>query len=88
MPEHVIDIGNSVVCDWCNEDYTNSNAKGGILFSSYAICPKCEKEAIEGAKKHNEENMILARCKEGQTFAEFVMEIRGGDNTIAISSFD
>lgn len=37
----VADCGDMVLCDYCDEDYTNSEEEGGFLFGSYAICPKC-----------------------------------------------
>jgi hypothetical protein len=35
------DIGNTVVCDLCDENYTNSDAVGGFVFESKGVCPKC-----------------------------------------------
>ena len=35
----IIDIGDMVLCDLCNADYTDSEA--GILMGTYSICPTC-----------------------------------------------
>jgi hypothetical protein len=33
----IIDIGEMVLCDLCNADYTDSEAEGGILMGTYSI---------------------------------------------------
>jgi hypothetical protein len=38
-----VDIGNTVVCDFCGKDYTHSREKGGLIMGSYAVCPRCER---------------------------------------------
>ena len=37
----IIDIGETVLCDLCNADYTDSEDEGGILMGTYSICPTC-----------------------------------------------
>jgi hypothetical protein len=37
----IIDIGEMVLCDLCNADYTDSEAEGGVLMGTYSICPTC-----------------------------------------------
>jgi formylmethanofuran dehydrogenase subunit E len=83
----VIDIGNQVVCDSCGEDYTNSEEKGGILFCSKGICPKCTERWVEGAKRYGEERYIYNRAKEGESFKDFILRVRDGDNKITITTF-
>lgn len=75
-----IDIGRTVVCDFCNDDYTDSQAHGGLIFGSYALCPKCQ-DKVTG-----EERRVRARCPEWMSFADFVRAYRGGNNTITIHS--
>jgi len=84
----VSDIGDTVICDWCDIEYTNSDAKGGILFGEKSICPKCMPKALENIKKFKEEEFIKAVCPDDMTFKDFVMTIRGGDNTIKIITLD
>lgn len=81
------DIGDTVICDICNDDYTNSEAEGGFLFGSYGYCPDCAKEKIGTIKKYNEEEYIKERADEGETFKDFIMRIRGGDNRIITGTF-
>lgn len=81
-PIETIDIGNTVICDWCGVDYTNSDAKGGVLFGSRGCCPVCEPEVVASAKRYNETNYIKGYCPEGMTFREWILQLRGGDNTI------
>jgi len=82
-----VDIGNIVVCDICNEDYTNSLDSGGFIFTSSAYCPKCAKAGLLTIQSYGEERYIKAMCKEGQSFADFVREYRGGNNIIHIRNW-
>ena len=78
------DIGDTVVCDACSEDYTNSDATGGILFGSRAICPKCAPQWEESAKRHGEERFIRDRAGPEEAFKAFCLRHRGGNNKIRI----
>lgn len=73
----IIDInpGNEVVCDLCNEYYTNSDRKGGVLFNRTACCPDCASEMIKGAMKHHEER-FLTYPNPDETFYQFILRIR------------
>ena len=83
----VIDIGDSVVCDSCNADYTNSDEKGGFMFSSSSFCPRCAPEMMKSITLYNEERYITDYAKDGETFKDFCLRMRGGNNTITITSF-
>lgn len=85
---HVINIGQAVVCDQCNDDFTNSDESGGFLFGSHAYCPKCARESIDAIRGYGEEKYITARCPEGMSFKEFCLGLRQGDNTIQITSIE
>lgn len=76
------EIGNSVFCDMCNDDYTNSNESGGFLFGSYAYCPKCAKRSIWNIRRQGEAKFIKAYCPAGMSYAAWCLQLRGGDNTI------
>jgi hypothetical protein len=76
-----IDIGDTVLCDLCNEDYTNSDAQGGVLVGSYAICPRCAPEFDDT----DDEPVIT--CPAGMRFRDWVLRLRGGRNTIEITTF-
>ncbi len=78
------DVGNRVVCDVCDEDYTNSPECGGFLFQSYAYCPKCAPKQLKLIKRYNEEHFIKAHCPPNMAFAKWVLSLRGGDNTIRV----
>ena len=83
------DIGNNVRCDDCNKDYTNdADAKGGILFGSKAYCPLCSPDLLRGVSQYGEERYIRGRAHEGETFRDFVIRIRGGNNKVRISGGD
>lgn len=84
MARHEIDIGDIVVCDFCNDDYTNSDSPGGALIGSYSICPKC----AEKAQKSEDFEGFDAVCPSGMTFKQWVLEMRGGDNRIIIEAME
>ncbi len=71
-----IEPGNIVLCDLCNEDWTNSEVSGGFLFQSKAVCPDCSKEFLGSIKQHNEEQFIRGRCPEDSSFANWIRSMR------------
>lgn len=71
-----IDPGETVLCDLCNEDYTNSDEKGGFLFLSKAVCPKCAPNFLTSVKKYGEERFIRAQVNSDESFKDFVYRIR------------
>lgn len=79
-----VDVGNIVVCDICDEDYTDSKESGGFLLGSYGYCPKCSVEGLKSIKRFGEEKFIRAFCPTGMPFAEFILLMRRGKNTIQI----
>lgn len=82
-PGKSVDIGRTVVCDACSEDYTDSLAPGGLIAGSYAYCPKC----VDSGKFRFAERQIKARCPTLKAFADFVRDYRGPDgNKITIHS--
>lgn len=82
------DMGHTVICDACNEDYTGKPDVGGFLFGSYAYCPKCAKRALPTIKFYKEERFIKAYCPEDKSFAVWVVELRAGDNRFLIYGED
>ena len=80
----IIDIGETVLCDLCNADYTDSEAEGGILMGTYAICPTCAAEIIRDAERTGE---TIVRCPAQTRFKDWVLQFRGGRNTIEITVF-
>jgi hypothetical protein len=83
-----IDLGSSVVCDGCGEDYTNSDECGGLLVVSNAYCPKCAPRVEQSVKKYEEEHTIKGRCPADKPYRRWVLEdLRKGNNKITIESF-
>jgi len=72
-----IDIGDMVVCDYCNADYSESDEQGGVLLGSSAICPTC-------VTKFNLSE-VDATCPPGVSFKAWVLWLRHGDNTIRLT---
>ena len=70
----VINIGRHVCCDFCNEDFTHSDASGGLIFESKAVCPTCAPRIERDAAGFGETHCIRARCPEGVSFKDFVLE--------------
>jgi hypothetical protein len=88
ITQQTFDIGDTVLCDLCGEDYTLSDAKGGILFSSKGICPTCAPRIETDAIAFGETRFIIARAEPDETFASFIRRIRNGNNTITITTFE
>ena len=89
MEKTVIDFGDTVLCDICNEDYTNSNESGGCLFDNNAVCPKCINGGfIDSVKQYNEEDHIKSYCSNGMPFKDYVLKIRNGNNNLVIQGFN
>ena len=87
MDVSVMDIGEQVVCDSCNKDFSASDESGGFIFGSYGYGPCCAERMMESIIKYNEQDHIKARCPESISFKEFILKYRGGDNTIKIYSW-
>lgn len=75
------DIGDTVICDICNDDYTDSKESGGFVFGSYAYCPKCANESLARIKSFNEEKYIKYFCGDNESFADFIRRIRITSNS-------
>ena len=82
------DIGNLVLCDLCDKDYTLNDAVGGFLFQSKGVCPDCAPRFMAGVKRYGEEKFIRAKAQEGEPFREFVLRMRDGHNKVKISGED
>jgi len=65
-----------VLCDFCGEDYSNSDKEGGILFGSKATCPNCVIKMMPKIIEYNEEHYIRAECPEGVSFKDWVLSLR------------
>lgn len=78
-PGKAIPIGDIVVCDFCGDDHTSSTVTGGLIFGSYAICPKCVH------KVEVEHRNVRARCPENISFGDFVRRYRGPNSAITVA---
>jgi len=69
MPYEVIEVdcGDEVICDLCNESFTESEEIGGCAIGTWAICPKCAGKLKEEPDQ---------RCGENETFRDFVYRLR------------
>lgn len=79
-----IKLNGIVVCDICNEDYTNRPDSGGFVFGSYGYCPKCAKRSLPRIKSYDEEKYIKAFCPDNMSFADFIRDYRGPNDVIQI----
>jgi hypothetical protein len=82
-----IDIGNMVICDLCNADFTESKEVGGLVLDGSAVCPICQPDMEAAVKKHREEDHVDARCPDGVEFREFILKYRNGADYIAIETW-
>jgi len=83
-----IDIGDTVVCDICNGDFTHSDRTGGFLLGSYAYCPDCAIKALPDLEKSGEDKYIISFCLPSISFKDFVLRARDGNNKISFGSWD
>jgi hypothetical protein len=79
-----IPLGRLVVCDICDEDWTDRPEPGGFLFGTYAYCPNCAVDGLRAIKRFNEEHLIVALCG-GESFADFVRSRRGPEAFIRVT---
>ena len=87
MPIDVFDLGDTVKCDFCGDDYTHSDLKGGFLFQSKAVCPVWAPESLKSIRKYHEEQFIKPYCPEDMTFRAWVLNVlRAGDNRVIIKT--
>ena len=71
-----LDPGPHVNCDLCNEDYMHSDEKGGFMFDSNAVCPKCAPTMEKDAFRFGEADHIRERARRDETFRDFVYRMR------------
>jgi hypothetical protein len=84
-PGEAIPVGRNVVCDICDQDWTDRPESGGFLFISKAYCPDCAVEGLRTIKKYREERYIRALCGD-ESFADFVRRMRGPDAFIRVTT--
>lgn len=80
-------MGGVVICDLCNGDFTLSEEKGGFIFGSKGVCPRCAPRFEKDVKKYNEEEYITARANDGESFRDFIKRYRGDDAAVVIRTF-
>lgn len=82
-----IDLGRTVLCDFCDADLSADPRSGGFLFGSYAIGPCCAAKHLARIKGYGEEGHIKAHCPPGMSFADWVRQLRDemGSHSIRIT---
>ena len=78
-PGTKIPLGDSVLCDFCNKDWTGNLATGGFVVHGYATCPDCAEGTYKNLEKFDELAYIETTCEPGETFAQMVLRYRGPD---------
>jgi hypothetical protein len=84
-PGEKIPVGRDVVCDLCDEDWTDRPESGGFLFESKGVCPDCVPRFMASVIKHSEQRFIRGECPKGQSCADWIREIRGPDAFIRVT---
>ena len=77
-------IGRIVVCDICDEDWTDRPESGGFVFESKGVCPDCAPRFMKSVEGYGETQYIRARCQAGQSFADFIRSYRGPGSAITV----
>ena len=80
----ILDVGHTVICDVCDEDWTGNPESGGFLFETKAYCPKCVRTRLDSIKSYDEERFIRAWCPPNLSFADWVLQLRDGKNYVKI----
>lgn len=89
MPETTeYNLGDIVLCDLCNADYSTSDAIGGFVFSAKAVCPECAPRMWDSLIQYDEVHLVETQPAKGETFAEMVRRYRGGPATMTITTWD
>lgn len=83
-----VHLGRTVLCDSCNKDYSNSDASGGFLFGSHAICPECETNYRATVKGFGEEWNIKGECPKGMSFRDWVIDVVCGGKERTVKTFE
>lgn len=75
-----VEMGNRVICDICDKEWTDSPVSGGYLFGSYGVCPDCAVgDFNKGVERHKEQGFIKAWCPQNMSHADWIRDvIRGG----------
>lgn len=90
MKQEAHELGDSVICDLCGTDFTGSDEKGGFLFGSKAVCPRCAINFEKTVIKYGETHYITQRAAPNQTFVDFVInDLRKGKPAeVVVTTFD
>jgi hypothetical protein len=78
-------VGRDVVCDLCDEDWTDRPEPGGFLFVSKAVCPDCAPKFMADVARYKEQKHIRGTCPVDESFADFVRRMRGPDAYIRVT---
>lgn len=76
MKTETFPAGDSVVCDFCSADWTDSNVSGGFLFQSKAVCPQCALRTLPSIQAYGEERFIREWCPKDMSFSDWVRRMR------------
>ena len=71
-----LEPGRRVVCDSCDEEWTDRPESGGLLFQSKAICPECISKWEADIERFGEQRYIRGHCPAGVSFADWVRGMR------------
>ena len=68
-------VGDSVICDLCGIDWTDTDTTGGFMLAGQAVCPQCAPGIEERAIEEAEDDLIKDRCPTNMSFASWVLNI-------------
>jgi len=71
-----LNVGDSVICDNCNADFSHRTESGGFLIGSRGWCPDCEAESRALLRRYNEEHLITATCPSDMSHRDWILSIR------------
>ena len=69
-----INPGRRVLCDFCDQEFTDSPEAGGFMFGRKAVGPCCVARIERSAEGYGEAHLIGARCPDGVPFSDWVRD--------------
>ena len=76
MVQITINPGRHVLCDLCNQNFSDRPELGGMIVGGYAVCPLCAPSFEQELSRQNATYMIRARCPANTSFADFIRAYR------------
>lgn len=76
MTDTIIPLNpHEVLCDICDQDWSDSAQSGGFLLLSKGVGPCCEARLRDSIAKYKEEWSIKGECPANMSFADWIRNV-------------